>query len=672
VSARRSTAIGLARAVALGTASAAALIVGLYLAAPGPRYLLLPGADQARLPYWTAIGEMVPITPAEVVADQRRASALREPSLAQHPAQRRADSLQANASIGDHSEPTIAALGRADGVGPSGIVVARNESSRPQSSSDPLAVVRSMAVAEVADGRSIDRGERTSLTSARADAMPVSTLASAADDPGQSPEAIAVADGLTLPSGSPDALVASVLDLWAAPPSDVDLVELLPAAIDRQAVTLAIETTDGADRVAGVDGLAPASPTIAAEAPVAIAVADAAQGGRPSPVGEAVLVTTPSDPLAWLVEEWVAADLGRHDVAADSPPARPLEEAVAEAIIAGPGGSRADAPPPSPPLRDRRDIVVRPALVADAVDPSAPAPFAPEDAALMLAAAPDWTAFDAGRRLLTDLPPAVRDAPSRAGVRAATPGTRLSSPTVRVALELLDQGLSPDARLVPAVFLDRVPSDITSGVVGEARKDLFVRFVLPHLVALNDRIANQRERLLDLLPALNAQATLAVDDQAFIDGLVEEYRLVRLDIDELVRRVDVVPPSMALGQAAEESGWGTSRAAREDNALFGQMTICPTGMCVQGFRDLEATVAAYLRNLNTHRAYRGFRDDRARARASGLPLDGPALLGRLERYSERGQDYIDAVRRLIAANRLTQFDATRLSDIEFLVAAIAR
>jgi Bax protein len=136
--------------------------------------------------------------------------------------------------------------------------------------------------------------------------------------------------------------------------------------------------------------------------------------------------------------------------------------------------------------------------------------------------------------------------------------------------------------------------------------------------------------------------------------------------------VDVVPPSLALAQAAEESGWGTSRFASVGNSLFGQRVWKRgAGMTpaerdtrarfeVRKFAKLESSVAAYIHNLNSHAAYRGFRDERAAMRDARRPRHGEALVVHLERYSERGTDYVESLRTIIRDNNFGRFDSARL------------
>ena len=138
--------------------------------------------------------------------------------------------------------------------------------------------------------------------------------------------------------------------------------------------------------------------------------------------------------------------------------------------------------------------------------------------------------------------------------------------------------------------------------------------------------------------------------------------------------VDIIPPSLAIAQSAEESGWGTSRFAREGNALFGQKTwkkgkgIVPKKRAigkkykVRSFEHLIDGVHSYARNLNGHFAYKIFRAKRANLRKNGLRIDWLSLADTLFSYSERGDDYIQTIKRIIVENRLAVFDYARLRN----------
>lgn len=234
-------------------------------------------------------------------------------------------------------------------------------------------------------------------------------------------------------------------------------------------------------------------------------------------------------------------------------------------------------------------------------------------------------------------------------------------------LDSVREGWAP----VPRIFLRALPSDMEAAEVGEARKMLFMQAALPLVLLVNESILAERERLRGLLDKERAGIPLDEHELHWLKALARHYRAKSADLKELLRRVDIVPPSLALAQGAAESGWGTSRPALEDNALFGQMTwikgtILPDGthaeptFVVRPFEDLYECVRAYARNLNSHAAYAEFRERRAEMRMLGRNPDGYRLAITLDRYSERGWAYLAEVRLIIRANQLSQLDGAWL------------
>ena len=228
---------------------------------------------------------------------------------------------------------------------------------------------------------------------------------------------------------------------------------------------------------------------------------------------------------------------------------------------------------------------------------------------------------------------------------------------------------------VPPIYLSRFPADMASLDSPRLRKEIFIKTVLPLVLRANSEVRLERRRMLVLIERIRAKSAdedLPPSEQAFLTKLAAEYGVPERDFTELRQRVDVVPASLALAQGAEESGWGTSRFARLGNAVFGQRTFRKgDGLVplrreqgqrheVKAFNNLYKSVRAYVWNLNTHFAYSKFRKKRALLRNGGLPLDGYALTGNLGRYSERGENYISAIRAIIQLNRLDEFDNLRL------------
>lgn len=310
--------------------------------------------------------------------------------------------------------------------------------------------------------------------------------------------------------------------------------------------------------------------------------------------------------------------------------------------------------------------VVEPRAVADAGKAQQ------KDSRAQQADAPPVNAEEASRRFAE-----VRQfSPHRTAMRAQTDRTvdAMLRKFEQEGFDLADLR-SPAGHLeVPRIFLAALPIDIADVNITEKRKRAFIKVMLPHILRENERIAANRERVERLHERLQRGATLAARDDAWLRQISDQYGLDEVDTAELLNRLDVIPPALALAQSIEESGWGTSRFALLGNAVFGQWTWIPgNGIVpenrpdgetyeVQRFRSLEQSVAAYMRNLNSKSSYREFRDKRASMRARGDDLDSYQLAGQLQRYSVRGADYIRTIRSIMKSNGLEMFDGSRLAD----------
>ncbi len=227
---------------------------------------------------------------------------------------------------------------------------------------------------------------------------------------------------------------------------------------------------------------------------------------------------------------------------------------------------------------------------------------------------------------------------------------------------------------VPRLRLSRLPRDLPEIPEAAVRKKFFFSIALPLILEANQRVAAQRELLMRVSRILDSGAPLPVELQIWLSRLADEYDMEPGRINNLLVRVDTIPVSLALAQAANESGWGTSRFALEGNAIFGQWTTAGgRGLVprerdegethkVRSFDRLIDSAHAYLRNLNTHRAYRKFRAMRAEMRKAGKRLDGHALAGALLSYSELGKEYVALIRGMMSVNRLASLDSARLGD----------
>jgi len=207
-------------------------------------------------------------------------------------------------------------------------------------------------------------------------------------------------------------------------------------------------------------------------------------------------------------------------------------------------------------------------------------------------------------------------------------------------------------------------------------KQDFFNLLLPSIIVENQKIDKQRQHLLTLQRQHQAKTTsgeLTPQQQALLHTLAIQYRVPssmddQAVLSELLLRIDQVPASMVLAQAAVESAWGRSRFAKQANNYFGQW--CFTKGCglvpkrrntgatheVARFDSLNQAVAAYLRNINSHSAYADVRSRRENNRRQQQPLNSLDMVGGLQKYSARGEKYIEELRSVIEFNQLRSFD----------------
>jgi Bax protein len=210
---------------------------------------------------------------------------------------------------------------------------------------------------------------------------------------------------------------------------------------------------------------------------------------------------------------------------------------------------------------------------------------------------------------------------------------------------------------VPPIKLERVPDDLVTKE-GPLRKTLFIAALLPVILEVNQRVLAEREQLIFLRSKLGTPGGMTPVERLWLEQLANRYETPSDKLDELLRRVDIVPPSMAIAQGGVESGWGTSAAARTGNSLFGMVS---SGRPMP-YGNVGEAVNAYVANLNVHPAYAAFRVERAALRERGEPLDGHRLIGTLLRYSELGQQYVGFIRQVMRDDKLTDFDKAKLSS----------
>ena len=250
-----------------------------------------------------------------------------------------------------------------------------------------------------------------------------------------------------------------------------------------------------------------------------------------------------------------------------------------------------------------------------------------------------------------------------------TDSVRLSAASIEELFKSTNYNLE-DVRknkLVKPISLTLLPSEIKKIENTKKRKELFIQIILPLVIKENNTIRLDRKKLFGIL---NKSKNTKVEN-IWLNLKFKQYGVVNKDLSTLKIRMDEVPVSMAIAQAAKETGWGTSRFAQEGNALFGQWTWTDEGIKpskadddsthkVMKFKVLQASVKAYQRNLNTHSTYKDFRDTRAQLRDEGKKLDSMILSEYLDKYAETGKDYVRVLQQIIKQNNLTDFDDAKL------------
>ena len=220
---------------------------------------------------------------------------------------------------------------------------------------------------------------------------------------------------------------------------------------------------------------------------------------------------------------------------------------------------------------------------------------------------------------------------------------------------------------VKPIYLTKLPKDLNT--LGDTKKktDLFIKIILPLILDENQKITEDRKRLFKIL-GKNFNST---GERVWLKRRFKEYKIDDGDLSKLKMRMDIIPVSLALAQAANESGWGTSRFALEGNALFGQWTWSKKGISpknkdpnkshkVLQFQILKASVRAYKNNLNTHNAYAEFREARAKLRQEDKPIIGLELSKYIKNYAAIGEKYVVIINDIIERNSLTDFDKATL------------
>ena len=250
-----------------------------------------------------------------------------------------------------------------------------------------------------------------------------------------------------------------------------------------------------------------------------------------------------------------------------------------------------------------------------------------------------------------------------------TDTVRLNASTIKQLFQDTDYKLDDvrETKLVKPVALTLLPGEIKMIESTKKRKEFFIQIVLPLVLKENNNIRLDRKTLFKIINKSNNTKL----EKKWLEKKYKQYGVTSKDLTTLKIRMDEIPVSLALAQAAKETGWGTSRFAQEGNALFGQWTWSGEGLKpkeadenkghkVMKFNVLQASVRAYQRNLNTHRSYKNFRLARAHLRDNNQPLDSLILSQFLKNYAETGNQYVEVLQKIINQNNLKDFDDAKL------------
>ncbi len=222
-------------------------------------------------------------------------------------------------------------------------------------------------------------------------------------------------------------------------------------------------------------------------------------------------------------------------------------------------------------------------------------------------------------------------------------------------------------KLVKPIYFTQFPRDLDDLQSVQLKKETFIKIVLPLVVVENEKILDDRAKL----KILSEKKYTSDLEKQWLRQKLLEYKVKKGDLQELMFRMDIIPVSIALAQAAKESGWGTSRFALEGNAIFGQWTWDGQGIAplnrdnnkshkILKFPILRASVKAYKNNLNTHKSYAKFRAKRKQLRDKNTNITGLALTETLKNYAQTGSEYTRILNQIITQNKLSDFEFVKL------------
>ena len=224
-------------------------------------------------------------------------------------------------------------------------------------------------------------------------------------------------------------------------------------------------------------------------------------------------------------------------------------------------------------------------------------------------------------------------------------------------------------KLVKPIYFTQFPKDLDEITSVKLKKETFIKIVLPLVVAENGKILDDRDKL----KLISRKKMTSDKEKSWLRQKFKEYKVLKSNMKELEKKMDIIPVSIAIAQAAKESGWGTSRFALEGNAIFGQWTWNGKGIApldrskeknhkILRFPILRASVKAYKNNLNTHKGYKEFREIRFKLRSKNKTIAGKKLIHALDNYAQTGAEYTKILSQIIDQNSLDEFENVKLTN----------
>ena len=218
------------------------------------------------------------------------------------------------------------------------------------------------------------------------------------------------------------------------------------------------------------------------------------------------------------------------------------------------------------------------------------------------------------------------------------------------------------------IIFSSLPEDFLELEPARLKKSLFIKTILPIIFLENEKVLLERKKILEWWTETDGEQIKREFWPEWLKKISQKYLFDGENMGNLLMRIDIIPISLALSQAAVESGWGSSRYAREGNAMFGQYTYdAESGLVpknrseektflIKKFLTLSDSVESYIRNLNTHNAYSDFRKLRKNLRMNGESISGDLLSEKLLNYSERRELYIGDIKEVMKTNNFIKFD----------------